>query len=129
MDQFIGIRQTISELGCNSHQNPWSGCPSGSQFGAGVQSLVASIFGSGLPKLLTFLLHDRQLLGPLPHDLGETPNLILGLILSVISVLSGTVLLIVAYFIAEEINVFANIAESLNNIETKLVDEEPTSDS
>ncbi len=97
--------------------------------GAGVQSLVASIFGSGLPKLFTFLLHERQLLGSLPHDVGETPNLILGLILSVISVLSGTVLLIVAYFIAEEINVFANIAESLNNIETKLVDEEPASDS
>ena len=97
--------------------------------GAGVQSLVASIFGSGLPKLLTFLLHDRQLLGALPHDLGETPNLILGVILSVISVLFGTVLLIVAYFIAEEINVFANIAESLNNIETKLVEKEPASDS
>ena len=46
-----------------------------------------------------------------------------------ISVLSGPVLLIVAYFTAEGINVFANIAESLNNIETKLVDEEPASDS
>lgn len=31
--------------------------------------------------------------------------------------------------IAEEVNVLANIAESLNNIETKLVDEETTSDS
>ena len=97
--------------------------------GAGIQTLVASIFGSGLPKLLTFLLHDRQFLGPLPHDLGEPPNLILGVIASVISVLSGAVLLIVAYFIAEEINVFANMAESLNNIETKLLAEEPASDS
>ena len=97
--------------------------------GAGIQTLVASIFGSGLPKLLTFLLHDRQFLGPLPHDLGETPNLILGVIASVISVLLGAVLLIVAYFIAEEINVFANMAESLNNIETKLLAEEPASDS
>ena len=97
--------------------------------GAGVQSLVASIFGSGLPKLLTFLLHERQLLGPLPHDLGESPNLILGVISCVISVLSGTALLIASYFIAEEINVFANIAESLNNIEMKLVDDEPASDS
>ncbi|MCE2414845.1 hypothetical protein J4G07_12655 [Candidatus Poribacteria bacterium] len=97
--------------------------------GAGVQSFVASIFGSGLPKLLTFLLHDRGLLGTLPQDLGETPNLILGVILFVISVFFGAVLLIAAYFIAEEVNVFANIAESLNNIETKLVDEEPASDS
>lgn len=97
--------------------------------GAGVQSLVASIFGSGLPKLFTFLLHDRQLLGTLPHDVGETPNLILGVILFMISFFSGPVLLIVAYFIAEEIKVLANIAESLNNIETKLVAEEPASDS
>ena len=97
--------------------------------GAGVQSLVASIFGSGLPKLFTFLLHDRQLLGTLPHDVGETSNLILGVILFMISFFSGPVLLIVAYFIAEEINVLANIAESLNNIETKLVAEEPASDS
>lgn len=97
--------------------------------GAGVQSLVALIFGSGLPKLLTFLLHDRAFLGTLPQDLGETPNLIWGLILCVISVLTGGALLIAAYFIAEEVNVFANIAESLNNIETKLVDEEPDLDS
>lgn len=96
--------------------------------GAGVQSLVASIFGSGLPKLFTFLLHDRGLLGTLPLDLGETSNFILGVILCVISVLSGATLLIAAYFIAEEVNVLANIAESLNNIETKLVDEETTSD-
>ena len=97
--------------------------------GAGIQSLVASIFGSGLPKLFTFLLHDRGLLGTLPLDLGEPPNFILGVILCVISVISGAALLIVAYFIAEEVNVLANIAESLNNIETKLVDEEPASDS
>ncbi len=96
--------------------------------GVGVQSLVASIFGSGFPKLFTFLLHNRELLGTLPLDLGETPNFILGVILCLISVLSGAVLLIVAYFIAEEVNVLANIAESLNNIETKLVDEETTSD-
>ena len=90
-------------------------------------NLVASSFGSELPQLLTFLLHDRQLIGTLPPNLGETPDLIFGVIAFVISVLSGAVL--VAYFIAEEINVLANIAESLNNIETKLVDEEPASDS
>ena len=97
--------------------------------GAGVQSLVASIFGSGFPKLLTFLLHDRAVLGTVPLDLGETSNLILGVILCVIAVLSGGALLIAAYFIAEEVNVLANIAESLNNIETKLVNEEPASES
>ena len=97
--------------------------------GAGVQSLVASIFGSGFPKLFTFLVHDRGLLGTVPPDLGETPNLIPGVILCAISVLSGAALLIAAYFIAEEVNVLANIAESLNNIETKLLGEEDISDS
>ena len=100
-----------------------------SLIGMGVQTLVASIFGSGLPKLLTFLLHERVVLGPLPHDLGETPNLIPGVILCAISVLSGGVILVAAYFIAEEINVLANIAESLNNMETKLLGEEDTPDS
>ncbi|MYC74164.1 hypothetical protein F4X10_00120 [Candidatus Poribacteria bacterium] len=41
---------------------------------------------------------------------------------------SRILVIIVSYFIAEEINVLANIAESLNNIETKLVAEEPTSE-
>ena len=37
--------------------------------------------------------------------------------------------LFAGYYYVEEINVLANIAESLNNIETKLVAEETISDS
>lgn len=92
--------------------------------GIGVQTLVASIFGSGIPKFLYTFLRNRELLGLFPIDPRGNITFTSSVILSVIFVLSGPVLLIIAYFIAEEINVFANIAESLNNIETKLVDEE-----
>ena len=92
--------------------------------GVGVQTLVASLFGSGIPKLLDTFLRNRELLGLFPIDPRGNITFTSSVILSAIFVLSGPVLLIIAYFIAEEINVFANIAESLNNIETKLVDEE-----
>ena len=68
-------------------------------------------------------------LEPFPIDLRGNVPFIPSVILFLIFVLSGIVLLIVAYFAAEKIDVQANIAESLNNIETKLVDEETTSDS
>ena len=97
--------------------------------GAGVQTLVASIFGSGIPKSLDIFLRKRELLDTFPIDPRGNITFISSVILSVIFVLSGAVLLIASYFIAEEINVLANIAESLNNIETKLLAEENTSDS
>ena len=97
--------------------------------GTGVQTLVASIFKSGLPKFFDTFLRGRELLDTFPIDPRGNTTFISSVILFVISVLSGTVLLIASYFIAEEINVFANIAESLNNIETKLLAEETTSDS
>ena len=97
--------------------------------GVGIQTLVASIFGSGLPKTLEIVLHERALIEIFPLDPSGNTTFISSAILSIISVLSGPIVLIVAYFTAEGINVFANMAESLNNIETKLLAEEPTSDS
>lgn len=95
----------------------------------GVQTLVASIFGSGIPESLDAFLQRRELLGIIPIDPRGNITFISSVIWSVIFVLSGPVILSASYFIAEEINVLANIAESLNNIETKLVDQENTSDS
>ena len=96
--------------------------------GTGIQTLVASIFGSGISKLLDTALREGNLLELFPIDPRGNVTFTSSVILSVIFVLSGIVLLIVAYFAAEKIDVQANIAESLNNIETKLVDEETTSD-
>ena len=97
--------------------------------GTGIQTLVASIFGSGISKLLDTALREGNLLELFPIDPRGNVPFIPSVILFLIFVLSGIVLLIVAYFAAEKIDVQANIAESLNNIETKLVDEETTSDS
>ena len=94
----------------------------------GVQTLVASIFGSGIPVFLDTFLQRRELLGIIPIDPRGNITFIFSVIWSVIFVLSGPVILSASYFIAEEINVLANIAESLNNIETKLLVEENTSD-
>ena len=95
----------------------------------GIQTLVSSIFGSGVPKLLANLPRTSELMDILPIDPSGNITFLSSVILCIIFVLSGPVILVVSYFIAEEINVLANIAESLNNIETKLVVEEPSSDS
>lgn len=97
--------------------------------GTGVQTLVASIFGSGIPHSLDTFLQKPELLNIFAIDPSGNLPFLSSVILCIISVLVGPVLLVIAYFIAEEINVLANIAESLNNIETKLVDEETVSDS
>ena len=97
--------------------------------GTGLQTLVASIFGSGISKLLDTALREGDLLELFPIDPRGNVTFTSSVVLSVIFVFSGIVLLIISYFAAEKIDVQANIAESLNNIETKLVDEEPTSDS
>ena len=96
--------------------------------GTGIQTLIASIFGSGISKLLDTALREGNLLELFPIDPRGNVTFTSSVILFVIFVLSGIVLLIVAYFAAEKIDVQANIAESLNNIETKLVDEVTTSD-
>lgn len=95
----------------------------------GVRTLASSIFGSGVPKFLANLPRTQELMDLVPIDPSGNTTFIASVILCLIFVLSAPVALIVSYFIAEEINVLANIAESLNNIETKLVDEEPPSDS
>ncbi len=87
--------------------------------GVGVQTLVASIFGSGAPNFVYMLI----------DDLDVNFDFTVGIVLFLLAVLCSPALLIVAYFAAEKIDVNANIAESLNNIEAKLVSEEPTSDS
>jgi len=97
--------------------------------GTGIQTLVASIFGSGISKLLDTALREGNLLELFPIDSRGNVPFTSSMILFVLFVLAGIVLLIVAYFAAEKIDVQANIAESLNNIETKLVNEEPASDS
>ena len=95
----------------------------------GIQTLVSSIFGSGIPESLDTLLRRRELMDLFPIDPSGNITFISSVILCVIFVLSGPVILAVFYFLAEEINVLANIAESLNNMETKLLGEEPPSDS
>ena len=80
--------------------------------------------GNSLCAICEVSLH-----GLIHFDPSGNTTFISSVILCLIFVLSAPVALIVSYFIAEEINVLANIAESLNNIETKLVDEEPPSDS
>ena len=94
----------------------------------GIQTLVSSIFGSGIPKFLANLPRTQELMDIFSIDPRGNVTFTSSVILFVIFVLSGIVLLIVAYFAAEKIDVQVNIAESLNNIETKLVDEETTSD-
>ena len=95
----------------------------------GIQTLVSSIFGSGVPKILANVPGTSELMDLFPIDPSENITFISSVILCVIFVLSGPVILVVSYFIAEEINVLANIAESLNTIETKFLAEEPPSDS
>lgn len=85
--------------------------------GTGIQALVASIFGSGIPNLLGYFL----------PDLGDNINFIIGVISFVASVLSGAILLIFYYFIAEQISVFTDMATNLKKIKTTLSTEEGTS--
>jgi hypothetical protein len=93
--------------------------------GIGIQTLVASIFGSGVPQSLGILLQRQEILNLFPINPSGNITVISSMILFVIFVIAGPGVLIASYFIAEEINVLANIAESLNNIETKLLSEKP----
>lgn len=87
--------------------------------GTGIQALVASIFGSGIPNLLGYFL----------SDLGENINFIMGVISFIVSILIGALQLIFYYFIAEQISVFTDMATNLKKIETTLSTEEGSSDS
>ncbi len=92
-----------------------------SLIGTGIQGLVSSIFGSGFPGILNFALRDLQMYG--------NASFIIGVIFLVMYVLGGAIVLIFHYFIAELINLFADMATNLKKIETTLSAEETTSDS
>ena len=87
--------------------------------GTGTQALVASIFGFVSPNLLDIIL----------SDLGRNINFILGVISFVVSALSGVILLIIFYFIAEQISVFTDMATNIKEIRATLSTEEASSDS
>ncbi len=87
----------------------------------GMQALVASIFGSGIPDLMEIVLSDLTIRGNV--------SFIFGVISSVVSVFSGAIILIIHYFIAELINLFVDMATNLRKIETTLSTEETPSDS
>ena len=87
--------------------------------GTGTQALVASIFGFVSPNLLDIIL----------SDLGRNINFILGVISFVVSALSGVILLIIFYFIAEQISVFTDMATNIKEIRAILSTEEVSSDS
>lgn len=87
----------------------------------GMQALVASIFGSGIPDLMEIVLSDLTMRGNV--------SFIFGVISLVVSVFSGAIVLIIHYFIAELINLFVDMATNLRKIETSLSTEETPSDS
>ena len=62
-------------------------------------------------------------------DLLIPGNIIIGILSLVISVISGMILLISSYFVAEQISVFVDMATNLKKIETSLSTEEASSDS
>ena len=84
--------------------------------GTGIQALIGSIFGSGIPGLLDVFLSDLRMIGNI--------NFILGVISFASSVLAGAVVLIFTYFIAELINIFTDMATNLKKIEEALSTEE-----
>ena len=89
--------------------------------GAGIQGLVASIFGGSITSILSLFMSDSLMGGNL--------SFIIGVLSLVVSVISGVILLISSYFVAEQISVFVDMATNLKKIETSLSTEEASSDS
>ena len=90
--------------------------------GTGIQALLASIFGFTSLNLMDFLL----------RDLASNIAFIFGVISFVSSVLAGAMVLILTYFIAEQISIFTDMATNLKQIRETLSAEpaeEETSDS
>ena len=87
--------------------------------GIGTQALAASIFGFVSPNLPDIFL----------SGLGRNVNFILGAASFVVSSLSGVIVLIIFYFIAEQISVFTDMATNIKEIRTTLSTEEASSDS
>lgn len=78
--------------------------------GTGIQMLITSIFGVLFPNLLSIFM----------SELGRDINFIVGAISFVISALSGAILLVFYYFLAERISLFVDMATNLKKIETTL---------
>lgn len=87
--------------------------------GRGVQALLGSIFGSGGPGLLNVFLRDLM-----PGNI----NFILGVISFIVSALAGAVVLILTYFIAEQVSILTNMATDLKKIKTALATQETSED-
>ncbi len=88
---------------------------------AGIQGLVASIFGGNITSILSLFMSTSLMDGNI--------SFIIGVLSLVVSVLSGVILLISSYFVAEQISVFVDMATNLKKIETSLLNEETSSDS
>ena len=88
---------------------------------AGIQALVASIFGGNITSIASLLMSAAMIGGNL--------SFLIGVVSLVISVISGMILLISSYFVAEQISVFVDMATNLKKIETSLSTEETPSDS
>ena len=85
----------------------------------GLQVLIVSIFGFGIPGLENFFLQV------IPISIG----VIGGVTSLVAAVVTGLILLIVSYIIADRTNLFLDMATNLKKIETMLVARETTPDS
>lgn len=88
---------------------------------AGLHVLVTSIFRSGIPPFVDFFLINIRI--------NINFGFLTGIILSVISVLTGAIVIIIQYFIAELANLLVDMATNLKKIETNTSSEETTSTS
>ena len=86
--------------------------------GTGIQGVVSSIFGWGFMSL-GFI----DLLDIFPRDL-QAFSFIFGVIVCVSSIISGIVILVFTYFLAELINLLTDMASNLKKIETTVSTEE-----
>ena len=89
--------------------------------GTGIQSLIASIF-----EVKQFFLPYIQSM--YFHHLGNNISIMIGVISFVLSVVTGAIILITHYIIAEGINLLLDMASNLKKIETTLSTEEAVSD-
>ena len=92
--------------------------------GIGIQGLLVSILGSGFMRGMGGLYYFLPMLGMF-REIG----FIGGLFSLVVFVFSGVVHLIVTYFLAELVNLFADMATNIKKIEGRLSVEEDTPDS
>lgn len=93
--------------------------------GTGVQGLIGAILGSGVMRGMGSLYYFLPDMFRMFRDIG----FIGGLFSFIVCVFSGVVHLIGTYFLAELVNLFADMATNLKKIEGRLSAEDDTSDS